>query len=53
MQLDNYILKEYPAALKTRLAQLLQKQELHLYSIHRYVNNASANPLTEASPKDE
>jgi hypothetical protein len=29
------------------------KGEQHLYSIHRYVGNASANPLTDASPQDE
>jgi len=46
-------MEEYSGALKIRLAHLLQKREPHLYSIHRYVNNASANPLTEASPKDD
>ena len=46
-------MEEYSEALKIRLAHLLQNRELHLYSIHRYVNNASTNPLTEASRKDE
>jgi len=46
-------MEEYSGALKIRLAHLLQNRALHLYSNHRYVNNASANPLTEASPKDE